>query len=140
MPRQAAEVAAQAYRRIVVEGRWLPQQTLYLDNRTEHGVAGFVVVTPLLLGPGDAVLVQRGWAPRDRAARTPAARSLRWPPPPRARPARTQGDPSSERANVCAAISCPHESADRGGAAGDRGHARQRGRGDAEAARRRQVA
>jgi surfeit locus 1 family protein len=26
---------------------------------------GFFVVTPLLLAPGDAVLVQRGWMPRD---------------------------------------------------------------------------
>jgi len=75
LPRQAVDVAAQAYRRVVVEGRWLAGQTLYLDNRTQQGVAGFVVVTPLQLGPGDAVLVQRGWAPRDPADRTrvPAA-------------------------------------------------------------------
>jgi surfeit locus 1 family protein len=34
------------------------------------GRPGFFVVTPLLLGPGDAVLVQRGWVPRDAQERT----------------------------------------------------------------------
>jgi len=70
LPRDAAALAATVHRRIAVEGQWLPQQTLYLDNRTQHGAAGFVVVTPLQLGPGDAVLVQRGWAARDMADRT----------------------------------------------------------------------
>jgi surfeit locus 1 family protein len=75
LPREPADVATSLHRRIVVEGRWLPRHTLFLDNRTHHGVAGFVVVTPLLIEPGDAVLVQRGWAPRDPAERTrlPAA-------------------------------------------------------------------
>jgi surfeit locus 1 family protein len=75
LPRDAEATAALLHRRIVVEGRWLPRHTLYLDNRTQHGLAGFVVVTPLLIAPGDAVLVLRGWAPRDPADRTrlPAA-------------------------------------------------------------------
>jgi surfeit locus 1 family protein len=30
-----------------------------------NGRPGFFVVTPLLIGPGDAVLVQRGWLPRN---------------------------------------------------------------------------
>lgn len=68
LPEQAE---AQHFRRIVVAGRWLPQHTVYLDNRQMHGRPGFFVVTPLLLDGGDAVLVQRGWIPRnfvDRAA------------------------------------------------------------------------
>jgi surfeit locus 1 family protein len=75
LPREPADIGARLHRRIVVEGRWLAGQTLFLDNRTQHGLAGFVVVTPLLIAPGDAVLVQRGWAPRDAADRTrvPAA-------------------------------------------------------------------
>jgi len=75
LPRDTAGLAAQLHRRVVVEGRWLPRQTLYLDNRTQHGAAGFVVVTPLQLAAGDGVLVQRGWAPRDPAdpTRVPAA-------------------------------------------------------------------
>lgn len=94
LPRDEAAVAAVLDRRILVEGRWLGDRTLYLDNRTQHGAAGFVVVTPLLLAAGDAVLVQRGWAPRDAADRTrvPAAplsggvvhleaRVVAWPSP-----------------------------------------------------------
>jgi surfeit locus 1 family protein len=75
LPREPADVATALHRRIVIEGRWLPRHTIYLDNRTLHGLAGFVVVTPLLIAPGEAVLVQRGWAPRDAADRTrlPAA-------------------------------------------------------------------
>lgn len=70
LPRDAEATAALLHRRIVVEGHWMPRHTLYLDNRPQHGVAGFVVVTPLLVATGDAVLVQRGWAPRDPADRT----------------------------------------------------------------------
>lgn len=70
LPRDAADLAALLHRHVVVEGRWLSRHTLYLDNRVHAGAAGFVVVTPLLLAPGDAVLVQRGWAPRDAGDRT----------------------------------------------------------------------
>ncbi|HNU12063.1 MAG TPA: SURF1 family protein [Rubrivivax sp.] len=52
-------------RRASVEGVWAPQETLYLDNRSMNGRAGFFVLTPLLLDDGRAVLVQRGWLPRD---------------------------------------------------------------------------
>jgi surfeit locus 1 family protein len=70
LARRADAVDAQLHRRVVVTGRWLEAHTVALDNRPLHGRAGFVVVTPLLLGPGDAVLVQRGWAPRDAQDRT----------------------------------------------------------------------
>jgi surfeit locus 1 family protein len=75
LARSAGALAPQLHRRITVTGRWLSRHTMYLDNRPLNGQAGFVVVTPLLLGAGDAVLVQRGWAPRDPADRThvPAA-------------------------------------------------------------------
>jgi surfeit locus 1 family protein len=38
---------------------------VYLDNRQMDGRPGFFVLTPLLLDDGSAVLVQRGWLPRD---------------------------------------------------------------------------
>jgi surfeit locus 1 family protein len=63
-------MAAQLHRHIVITGRWLPRHTLYLDNRPLNGRAGLVVVTPFLIAPGDAVLVQRGWVPRDPSDRT----------------------------------------------------------------------
>ena len=57
-------------RRVLVQGRWLHQHTVYLDNRPMQGRAGFIVLTPLQLQPTPAcpasvVLVQRGWVPRD---------------------------------------------------------------------------
>jgi len=70
LARRPDELGEQLHRRMILTGRWLPQQTVALDNRPLHGRAGFIVVTPLLLAPGDAVLVQRGWAPRDAQDRT----------------------------------------------------------------------
>ena len=64
------EAAAQQHRRITLQGRWIGARTVFLDNRAMDGRAGFIVVTPLALADGDAVLVQRGWAPRDAAERT----------------------------------------------------------------------
>ena len=57
-------------RLVRLEGHWLAERTVYLDNRQMNGRPGFLVITPLLLGPGDAVLVQRGWLPRDFIDRT----------------------------------------------------------------------
>ena len=65
LARSAAAADAQHYRRISLRGRWLTEHTLYLDNRQMNARQGFFVVTPLLLAGGDAVLVQRGWTPRD---------------------------------------------------------------------------
>jgi surfeit locus 1 family protein len=70
LARSPAEAAAQWHRQVTVTGRWMPQHTLFLENQPLDGRVGFVAVTPLLLAPGDAVLVQRGWAPRDPADRT----------------------------------------------------------------------
>lgn len=61
---------AQWYRPIKLRGQWLPERTLYLDNRQMRGHPGFFVLTPLKLEAGDAVMVQRGWLPRDAQDRT----------------------------------------------------------------------
>ena len=62
----AANAASQHFRRVRLRGQWLPSATLFLDNRQMNGKPGFFVVTPLRLdGSTEAVLVQRGWAPRD---------------------------------------------------------------------------
>jgi surfeit locus 1 family protein len=47
----------------------LAERTIYLENRSMDGRVGFIAVTPLLLDQG-AVVVQRGWAPRDAMDRT----------------------------------------------------------------------
>lgn len=76
LARDAPRAEAQRDRRVRLHGRWLPEHTVYLDNRPMDGRVGFYVVTPLLLAaPADAVLVQRGWLPRnwtDRSALPPS--------------------------------------------------------------------
>lgn len=78
LARDAGTAEAQHFRRIQLRGRWLAERTVFLDNRQMNARQGFFVVTPLLLADGDAVLVQRGWAPRDfgdraRLAAVPSA-------------------------------------------------------------------
>jgi surfeit locus 1 family protein len=70
LPAQPAELTALTHRRIELSGRWAPAHTVYLDNRQMGGRPGFYVVTPLLLADGRALLVQRGWQPRDPRDRT----------------------------------------------------------------------
>jgi surfeit locus 1 family protein len=67
----AAGAAAQHHRLAHVRGRWVAAHTVFLDNRQMNGRPGFFVVTPLQLeGRAEAMLVQRGWVPRDAAERT----------------------------------------------------------------------
>ena len=62
-----AEAAAlQHYRPVRVRGEWVAAHTVFLENRQMNARVGFYVVTPLQLeGRPEAVLVQRGWVPRD---------------------------------------------------------------------------
>jgi surfeit locus 1 family protein len=67
----ADAASVQHYRPVHLRGRWLAERTVFLENRQMNGRVGFYVVTPLLLAaPADAVLVQRGWAPRDQGDRS----------------------------------------------------------------------
>lgn len=62
----AADRRALLHRPVRLQGQWVPEHTVYLDNRQMDGRVGFYVLTPLRLAGSDAaVLVQRGWAPRD---------------------------------------------------------------------------
>ncbi len=74
LARSAADLDAQLHRSIELEGRWSQEHTIFLDNRAMNSRAGFYVVTPLVLADGTAVLVQRGWSPRDPSDRTRLAR------------------------------------------------------------------
>ena len=53
-------------RRVALQGRWLAQWTVFLDNRSMGGQSGFYVLTPLQLPDGPVLWVQRGWVARDR--------------------------------------------------------------------------
>ena len=72
LARSAAAALPQHYQRARLTGQWLAARTVFLDNRQMNDKPGLFVVTPLKLSGSDqAVLVQRGWAPRnfvDRAA------------------------------------------------------------------------
>ena len=71
LAREPGQADAQHYRPAVVRGQWVAGHTVFLENRQMNGRPGFFVVTPLRLdGRSDAVLVQRGWAPRDMRDRT----------------------------------------------------------------------
>jgi surfeit locus 1 family protein len=65
LPNDEAAAAAQHYRPVRLQGEWKQDATVFLENRQMNGRPGFFAITPLLLGPNDAVLVQRGWAPRN---------------------------------------------------------------------------
>ncbi len=73
LARDPEAAALQHHRRTVLEGQWREARTVWLDNRQMQGRPGFFVVTPLVLADGSAVLVQRGWQPRDAQDRTRVA-------------------------------------------------------------------
>jgi surfeit locus 1 family protein len=60
----AAEIRVDdvAWQRVEVRGRFEPKYMVFIDNRVLHGVAGYQVVMPLMIGDsGRYVLVNRGW-------------------------------------------------------------------------------
>lgn len=59
----AAGKALPRYQRITARGSYDGTRQFLLDNRSHAGTAGVEVLTPLLLGDGTAVLVNRGWLP-----------------------------------------------------------------------------
>ena len=50
------------YREVEIRGEYLPSHTIYLDNKTHNGVAGYHVLTPIKLANSSLhVLINRGW-------------------------------------------------------------------------------
>lgn len=67
------DAASNLPRKVRISGVFDPEGTVYLDNRTLHGIAGYYVITPLVIGDGlPAVLVDRGWKARGGGERTEA--------------------------------------------------------------------
>lgn len=63
---QATDLAAGVYRPVNLTGTWVPEASVFLDNRQMNQRVGFFLVTPLQLEGSDrVVLVQRGWVGRD---------------------------------------------------------------------------
>lgn len=64
-------------RRVHVTGTFVPEHTVYLDNRLRRGVPGFEIVTPLRIGDSERfIAVNRGWiAGAPRRDRLPEVRT-----------------------------------------------------------------
>jgi surfeit locus 1 family protein len=65
-----ASVSSVLHRNITLIGRWLPQHTLFLDNRQMDSKPGLFVLTPFEFTDNatllkKTILVQRGWLPRN---------------------------------------------------------------------------
>jgi surfeit locus 1 family protein len=72
----ASGIARKLPQRVEMNGTFMTEATVYIDNRLVDGVAGFQVITPVAVAEGMPwILVNRGWAARSMADRTrlPAA-------------------------------------------------------------------
>ncbi|WP_372657729.1 SURF1 family protein [Hydrogenophaga sp.] len=59
------------YRPVSLDGHWVAGSSVFLENRQMNSRNGFFLITALRLsGSERAVLVQRGWVPRDFTDRT----------------------------------------------------------------------
>ena len=76
VPSARAEPAPFEHRRVAVRGTFVARDTLFLDNKVLHGVAGYQVVTPLRPEGGVThVLVVRGWVAAGERSRLPDVRT-----------------------------------------------------------------
>jgi surfeit locus 1 family protein len=66
------DVAQAEFRHVKLRGRFVPTWVTYLENRPYNGVPGFYVLMPFkITGSAEsAILIERGWAPRDANDRT----------------------------------------------------------------------
>ena len=66
LPADDGQLAALEFRKVTARGRFLHDRELYVGSRTNHGKAGYHVLTPLQVEDGTVLLVNRGWVPLDR--------------------------------------------------------------------------
>ncbi|WP_034297924.1 SURF1 family protein [Herbaspirillum sp. RV1423] len=67
------DIAQAEFRHVKIRGEFVQNWATYLENRPYNGVPGFYVLMPFKIAgaePASAVLVERGWAPRDANDRT----------------------------------------------------------------------
>lgn len=60
---------ARRFQRVSARGHYEPERQFLLDNRIHEARPGVHVLTPLVLGDGSAVLVNRGWLPFGKTRR-----------------------------------------------------------------------
>lgn len=62
---QSVDPAAIEFRHVIVTGEFVPNWPVFLDNRPNGGLSGFVLLMPFRIAGGDKyLLVERGWLPR----------------------------------------------------------------------------
>lgn len=62
LPTIPVELGDFRYRRVEARGSYVPEHTIFLDNKIYHGAAGYHIITPLRIGSSAMhVLVNRGW-------------------------------------------------------------------------------
>jgi surfeit locus 1 family protein len=70
LPQASSQSTNLLHRTITLTGHWLPQYTVFLDNRQMDNKPGFFVATPFefvdaATSSKKTILVQRGWMPRN---------------------------------------------------------------------------
>lgn len=53
------------YQLVSAQGRYVNSESVILRSRTRDGISGHHVLTPLVLGDGRVLIVERGWVPID---------------------------------------------------------------------------
>lgn len=66
-----SDVSSLRYERVVLTGTWDVESEVAILNRSQGGLPGAWVLTPLVREDGSAVAVVRGWIPYDPAGETP---------------------------------------------------------------------
>jgi surfeit locus 1 family protein len=62
------DAAQLEFHRVIVTGEFVPNWPVFLDNRPQNGRTGFILLMPFkIAGSNKAVLVARGWLPRNNA-------------------------------------------------------------------------
>ena len=62
LPTTQVRAAELEFHSVHVQGEWLADKTIFIDNKILDGVVGYYVVTPLRIGASNMhVLVNRGW-------------------------------------------------------------------------------
>lgn len=65
-----SDPSAIEFRKVKLQGQFLPNWPIYLDNRPHGGIAGFYLLMPFKITASNLyVLVARGWFPRNPADR-----------------------------------------------------------------------
>lgn len=72
LPQTLAQAQPLAFHHVVADGRLLNAHAFYVYTMSKRGKPGYDVVTPLQMGEGAVVFVNRGFVPTDR--RLPASR------------------------------------------------------------------